>query len=115
MADATTPARPSGKPVDKCMARAVQPEPRAHYRTVTWAGLRDVTILSISLIMGILATMVSWACHLDAATPIPSDALGAAPDPPYAPNSTHGATRAAPGDITAVSNRHALPRLPPGA
>ncbi|KAG0413630.1 hypothetical protein HPB47_009234 [Ixodes persulcatus] len=48
-ADATTPARPAGEPVDKCMARAVQPEPH-------------VTILSLSLTLGILATMVSWIC-----------------------------------------------------
>ncbi|KAG0427854.1 hypothetical protein HPB47_025141 [Ixodes persulcatus] len=61
-ADATTPARPAGEPVDKCMARAVQPEPCARHRTVTWAGLRDVTILSLSLTLGILATMVSWIC-----------------------------------------------------
>ncbi|KAG0414553.1 hypothetical protein HPB47_008288 [Ixodes persulcatus] len=107
------PARPPGEPVDKCMARAIQPEPRARHRMVTWAGLRDVTILSLSLTLGILATMVSWACHLDAATPIHSGDLEAAPDPPYAPSSTHGATLAAPGDITALSDRHALPRLPP--
>ncbi|KAG0426813.1 hypothetical protein HPB47_026099 [Ixodes persulcatus] len=55
------------------------------------------------------------ACHLDAATPVNSGDLGAAPDPPYALNSTPEATLATPGEKTALRDRHALPRLPPGA